>query len=305
VQINDLAGNSGTFDFSKMNMRNLTNDGFVVDASSGGNPNVNLSNSTIDNTTGSGVVVANLNDTGRMRVVDSTITRSSQAGVYVGNGNAYIGTSSFSRNALAGVYVQDNDPTVTSPPPGVSTVQVTNSNFSENPVGIWGIANSGTTNLTITNNIITTNSSPAGANGVILAVGSVTGSGTTGVLNGAVIGNSIAPVLATTVVDTATTTTTTGTTTSTTTTYSSIGNILLATAGTPIFSGTTSGDVIGFNSFGTLNIKAADQPQLQSMNRNAGVAQLPVPVQSGSSQYYVIPPPPTYDTSLVVPLPNP
>jgi hypothetical protein len=63
--------------------------------------------------------------------------------------------------------------------------------------------------------------------------------------------------------------------------------------------------VIGFNSFGTLNIKAADQPQLQSMNRNAGVAQLPVPVQSGSSQYYVIPPPPTYDTSLVVPLPNP
>ena len=305
VQINDLAGNSGTFNFSKMNMQKLTNDGFVVDASSGGNPIVNLSNSTINNTTGSGVVVANLNDTGRVRVVDSTITRSSQAGVYVGNGNAYIGTSAFSRNALAGVYVQDNDPTVTSPPPGVSTVQVTNSNFNENPVGIWGIANSGTTNLTITNNTITTNSSPAGANGVILAVGSLTGSGTTGVLNGAVIGNTITPVIATTVVDTSTTTTTTGTTTSTSTTYSSIGNILLTTAGTPIFSGTTTGDVTGFTSYGTLNIKAADQPQLQSMNRNAGVAQLPVPVQSGSSQYYVIPPPPTYDASLVVPLPNP
>ena len=63
--------------------------------------------------------------------------------------------------------------------------------------------------------------------------------------------------------------------------------------------------MIGFTSYGTLNIKAADQPQLQSMNRNAGVALLPVPVQSGSSQYYVIPPPPTFDASLVVPTPVP
>ena len=304
VQINDLAGNSGTLNFSKMNLQNLTNDGFVVSAGAGGNPNVNISSSTINNTAGSGVLVANLNDTGRVQIVGSTITNSTQAGVYVGNGNAYIGTSTFSKNALAGVYVQDNDPTVSAPTPGISTVQVTNSSFLENPVGIWGIANSGTTNMTITNNTITTNSSPVGANGVILAVGSLTGSGTTGVLNGAIIGHSIAPVIATTVVDTATTTTTTGTTTSTTTTYSSIGNILLTTAGTPIFDAAT-GAVTGFNSFGTLNIKAADQPQLQSMNRNAGVAQLPVPVQSGSSQYYVIPPPPTYDASLVVPLPNP
>ena len=305
VQINDLAGNSGTLNFSKMNLQNLTNDGFVVSAGAGGNPNVNISTSTINNTAGSGVFVANLNDTGRVQIVGSTITNSTQAGVYVGNGNAYIGTSKFSQNALAGVYVQDNDPTVSAPTPGISTVQVTNSTFLDNPVGIWGIANSGTTNMTITNNAITTNSSPVGANGVILAVGSLTGSGTTGVLNGAVIGNTIAPVIATTVVDTSSTTTTTGTTTSTSTTYSSIGNILLTTAGTPIFSGTTSGDVIGFTSYGTLNIKAADQPQLQSMNRNAGVALLPVPVQSGSSQYYVIPPPPTFDASLVVPLPNP
>ncbi|MCX7429770.1 MAG: right-handed parallel beta-helix repeat-containing protein [Planctomycetia bacterium] len=304
VLIQDLAGNSGTLNFSKMNLQNLTNDGIVVSTGAGGNPNVNISNSTINNTAGSGVFVANLNDTGRVQIVGSTITNSTQAGVYVGNGNAYIGTSTFSKNALAGVYVQDNDPTVSAPTPGISTVQVTNSTFQENPVGIWGIANSGTTNMTITNNTITTNSSPVGANGVILAVGSLTGSGTTGVLNGAVIGNSITPVIATTVVDTATTTTTTGTTTSTTTTYSSIGNILLSTAGKPIFDATT-GDVTGFISYGTLNIKAADQPQLQSMNRNAGVALLPVPVLSGSSQYYVIPPPPTFDASLVVPLPNP
>ena len=303
VEIKDLAANNGTFNFSRMNLQNLTNDGFVVSAGDGGNPNVNLSNSTINNTSGSGVLVENVVDTGRVRVTGSTITNSSQAGVFVGNGNAYVGTSTFNKNALAGVYVQDSDPTVSGTGAGVSTVQVTNSDFKGNPVGIWAVANTGTTNMTITNNFITTNSYPAGANGVILAVGNVTGSGTTGVLNAAVVGNAITPVLTTTVVDTATTTTTTGTTTSTTTTYSSIGNILVSTAGTPIID--TSGNVTGFNSSGTLNIKAADQAQLQSMNGNAGVALLPVPVLSGSTQYYVIPPPPTFDTSLMVPLPNP
>jgi 5-keto 4-deoxyuronate isomerase len=140
-----------------MNLQNLTNDGFVVDLSNGGttpptgNPSVNISQSTINNTNGSGVVVANLNGTGRVRVVDTTITKSTQAGVYVGNGNAYIGTSTFSKNALAGVYVQDNDPIVSGTLPGVSTVQVTNSKFSENAVGVWGVANTGTTNITITN----------------------------------------------------------------------------------------------------------------------------------------------------------
>ncbi len=299
VQINDLAGNSGTLNFTKMNLQNLTNDGFVVDASSGGNPNVNISNSTINNTNGSGVVVANLNDTGRVRIVDTTITKSTQAGVYVGNGNAYIGTSSFSKNVLAGVYVQDNDPIVSGTTPGVSTVQVTNSRFGDNPVGIWGIANSGTTNVTLTNNIMTTNSSPIGANGIILAVGSVSGSGTTGVINAAVVGNVITPTITTS----STSTTTSGSTSSTTTVASSIGNILLNTAGTPIYD-PTSGAVIGFNSYGTLNVKAADQAQLQSMNNNAGVAQLPLPI-TGTSGYTVVPPPPTYDGSLTVPLPNP
>ena len=305
VVILDAAENSGTFNFTKMKLQNLTADGFVVSVTGTGAPNVNISNSLINNTTGSGVVVNGVLGEGRVQVTNSTITNSSDAGVFVGNGNAYVGNSTFRGNAIAGVYVQDSPTSEPTTTPGTSIVQVSNSTFSEQAVGIWALANTGTTNMTITNNIITTNSSPVGANGVILAVGSVTGSGTTGVLNGAVIGNSIAPVIATTVVDTSSTTTTTGTTTSTTTTYSSIGNILLSTAGTPIFSGTTSGDVIGFTSYGTLNIKAADQPQLQSMNRNAGVALLPVPVQSGSSQYYVIPPPPTFDASLVVPTPVP
>ena len=305
VVITDTAENGGTFNFTKMKLQNLTADGFVVSVTGTGAPNVNISKSLINNTTGSGVVVNGVLGEGRVQVTNSTITNSSDAGVFVGNGNAYVGNSTFRGNAIAGVYVQDSPTSEPTTTPGTSIVQVSNSTFSEQAVGIWALANTGTTNMTITNNIITTNSSPVGANGVILAVGSVTGSGTTGVLNGAVIGNTIAPVIATTVVDTSSTTTTTGTTTSTSTTYSSIGNILLTTAGTPIFSGTTSGDVIGFTSYGTLNIKAADQPQLQSMNRNAGVALLPVPVQSGSSQYYVIPPPPTFDASLVVPTPVP
>ena len=305
VVITDTAENGGTFNFTKMKLQNLTADGFVVSVTGTGAPNVNISKSLINNTTGSGVVVNGVLGEGRVQVTNSTITNSSDAGVFVGNGNAYVGNSTFRGNAIAGVYVQDSPTSEPTTTPGTSIVQVSNSTFSEQAVGIWALANTGTTNMTITNNIITTNSSPVGANGVILAVGSLTGSGTTGVLNGAVIGNTIAPVIATTVVDTSSTTTTTGTTTSTSTTYSSIGNILLTTAGTPIFSGTTSGDVIGFTSYGTLNIKAADQPQLQSMNRNAGVALLPVPVQSGSSQYYVIPPPPTFDASLVVPTPVP
>jgi len=301
-----LSSDNATLTFTKMNLQDMTNDGFYVQGSGAAGPIVNIGASTINNTTGSGVMVNSVNGSdGRVRVTGSEITNSSNSGVFVASGNAYVGTSKFSKNVVAGVYVQDSTfVTSGTGTPGTSNVQVDKSGFKDSAVGIWGVANSGTTNMTITNNVITTNSSPVGANGVILAVGSTTGSGTTGVLNGALVGNAITPVITTTVVDTATTTTATGTTTSTSTTYSSIGNILLSTAGTPIFSG-SSGNVIGFNSYGTLNIKAADQAQLQSMNSNAGVALLPVPVQSGSSQYYVIPPPPNFDTSLQVPVPSP
>ena len=301
-----LNSDNATLTFTKMNLQNMTNDGFYVQGSGDAGPIVNIGASTINNTTGSGVMVNNVGgDAGRVRVTGSQITNSSNSGVYVASGNAYVGTSKFSKNVVAGVYVQDSTfVTSGTGTPGTSNVQVDKSSFRDSAVGVWGVANSGTTNLTITNNAITTNSSPAGANGVILAVGNTTTSGTTGVLNAAVVGNVITPVLTTTTVDTFTSTTTTGTTTGTTTTYSSIGNILLSTAGTPIFSGSSS-TVTGFTSLGTLNIKAADQPQLQSMNSNAGVALLPVPVQSGSSQYYVIPPPPNFNTSLQVPTPSP
>jgi len=307
VLIQDLAANDGTFNFSKMKLQNLTNDGFVVSAGAGGNPSVNLTNSTINNTTGSGVLVEDLLDTGRVQVTNSTITNSTQAGVFVGNGNAYVGASTFRGNALAGVYVQDATPSNTSatPTPGTSTVQVTNSQFSQQAVGIWAMANSGTTNITATQNVIQTTSSPAGSNGIILAVGG-TAAGGTGVLNGSLVGNLITPKLTTqsTQLLTSSTTSTSGTSTdqSLVTTYQSTGNILLSTSGALITTGTPA-VVTGFTSYGTLNIKALDQVQLQSVNNGAGVASVPLPVLSGST--LIIPPPPNYDASLTVPLPNP
>ena len=294
VQINDLAGNSGTLNFSKMNLQNLTNDGFVVTTGGGGNPFVNLADSTIKNTTGSGIVVENLSDptpgAGRLRVVDTTVDNSTEAGVFVANGNALIEGSIFTRNAIAGVYVQDADPTISGTAgAGISTVQVATSRFNQQAVGIWANANSGTTNITLTSNVITTTSSPAGANGIILSVGTVTGTGTTGVVNATVTGNRVVPVLVTT-------------STSGTATASSVGNILLSTYGTLTTTGTPA-VVTGFVPFGTLNIKALSLGQLQSLNNGAGVVTSPAPLSNGALT--IIPPPPNYDASLDVPAPTP
>jgi hypothetical protein len=54
-----------------------------------------------------------------------------------------------------------------------------------------------------------------------------------------------------------------------------------------------------------LNIKAADQAQLQSLNFGAGVAQLPLSISGSTTGYFIVPPPPTYDGALTVPLPTP
>jgi hypothetical protein len=239
----------------------------------------------------------------------------------VASGNAYVGTSTFSKNVVAGVYVQDstfvNSGTGS---PGTSTVQVDKSSFKNSSVGVWGVANSGTTNLTITSNNITTTAVPSGANGIILAVGVpasvATGtSGTyTGVMNAAVVNNKITPGIATQSTRALTTSTTTGTGSGATTTTSnlqqtnfrSVGNILIQTTGTPTI---VSGTVSSWFSYGTLNIKAADQPQLESMNGAAGVATVPLPIllSSGSvtNPVFLIPPPPNFDTSLNVPVPSP
>jgi hypothetical protein len=90
------------------------------------------------------------------------------------------------------------------------------------------------------------------------------------------------------------------------TNFRSVGNILIQTTGTPTI---VSGTVSSWFSYGTLNIKAADQPQLESMNGAAGVATVPLPIllSSGSvtNPVFLIPPPPNFDTSLNVPVPSP
>ncbi len=324
VEITNSDG--ATVNFNKMNLQNMTFDGFYVSGSGADGPIVNITNSTINNTAGSGVLVNEVGgETARVRVTDSQITNSSNAGVYVASGNAYVGTTTFKKNALAGVYVQDNtfvnSGTGT---PGTSTVQVDKSSFSEAAVGIWAVANSGTTNVTLTSNNIATTAVPTGANGIILAVGTpgpIQSSGTatpvyTGVMNAVVVGNKITPGIATQSTQSLTTSTTTGsgtgatTTTSSTpvTTFKTVGNILIQTTGSLTTTGTPA-TVTGFTPYGTLNIKALDQVQLESMNGAAGVASVPLPVVtstgSTSNTIYLIPPPPNYDASLTVPVPAP
>jgi hypothetical protein len=296
----ELSGTAGTFNLTSLSLSNLTRDGIAVLGSGTGSTasdmQVNLTGSKISNTTGSGILVQNVTGTaGRLRVVGSQINNSTGAGVFVGNANAFVGTSTFTANSLAGVYVQDSVPSTTALPTvaGNSVVQVTDSQFARQAVGVWALADSGTTAVTITNNAIITNSSPTGANGIILSVSS----GTQGRLNARVVGNDIAPRITTARVvnTTGTTTSASGTSTSTVSTVvnSSIGNILLTTTGTAT--------ATGFNPNSKLYIQAADQDQLQSLNRGAGVATVPLPLTTGSVT--IVPPPPIYDAALPVPLP--
>jgi len=305
--------------FTKMNIQNMTNDGFYIAGSGTGGPIVNIERSTINNTGGSGVIVNDVGgSTARVRVADSRISNSSNSGVFVASGNAFVGTTAFSKNVVAGVYVQDstfvNSGTGA---PGTSNVQVDQSSFKDSSVGVWAVANSGTTNITITSNSIATTAVPSGANGIILAVGtseppsSLPG---TGVMNAVVVNNKITPRIATQSTQSLTTSTTTGSGTGSTTTtsqvpvtsFSSVGNILIQTRGVPLV---VSGTQVGWVDWGTLNIKAADQAQLESMNGAAGVATMPLPLLVGSgsavTRNYFIPPPPYYDTSLQVPVPAP
>jgi len=317
VEIQDLANNNGTFNFTNMNLQNLTRDGIVVSGLSGGSAIVNISESTINNTTGSGVIAQSVNSPGRVKVANSSITNSSQAGVFVGNANALVVTSTLSNNQLAGVFVQDSDPTIVVPP-NTSNVLVASSKFSGGSVGIWGMVNTGTTNLTITDNTISTSSSPSGANGIILSVDS----GTTGQLNAVVIGNKITPSINTVVSSGSNTSTSGSSTLYNAQTSSSIGNILLTTTGTL----TNTGSTAFFSAAGQMNIKASDLLNLQSLNNGAGVATVPLPLNAtvttyttgtvlvsgtptvvvlGTSSYQqvVIPPPPNYNAALIVPLP--
>jgi hypothetical protein len=122
-------------------------------------------------------------------------------------------------------------------------------------------------NITVNGNTLL---SPAGGNGVNLAVAD-------GLMNANVNSNRITARATTAAA------TTTGTTTSGTTGFQT-ANILMTTSGTALTN---------------LTIKAANQTNLQAINRDATVAQQPVLTSTTP------PPPPNYNPAVLVPLPTP
>jgi hypothetical protein len=275
VVINDLTGSNSTINFSNMVLTGLTADGFVVDGGNGGagDPKVNIDQSTFVNTGGSAVVVKDIYNEGRVRVTNSKIDGTTAAGVQVTNGQAYIADTTFERIGTAGV-----DATAGTAP-GVfgneATVQVVDSTFSLVPVGVRAQATeNGVMNVTINGNRIVT----TGGNGIIMSVADAPGA----VVNASVVDNRVSG--AATIVS--------GTVASTN------GNILLDSVGWSWDA--TNGIVIPGQ--GILNIRAANEANLQGLNYSTSVQDMPADVIDGDGNI-IIPPPPFYDPALFVPLP--
>jgi hypothetical protein len=241
VLIEDVGANGGTVNFTRMNLQNLTADGFVVDGQSGGNPNVNITNSTIKNTSGSAVVVNAIAGDGRVRLASSTIDGSTGPGVTVSGANAIIEKTVIRNVGNYGVAVTGGPVIGGVAGTGTSTVQVAYSTI-DSAVGVQASAPSAgdLVNITVNGNTLV---SPQGGNGVNLAVAD-------GLINANVNSNRISGRA----------TSTTGTTTSGTTGFQT-ANILLTTSGTAITN---------------LTVKAANETNLRAINSNATVAQQPV-----------------------------
>jgi hypothetical protein len=283
VVIQDLGSGNGTFNFTNMTLTNLTADGFVVDGqgAGGSSPQVNISDSTIDNTSGSAVVVNYVTGDGRVRLANSKINGTTDAGVTVTGGNATVESVTMTSIGTAGVSVTGKpvtnpvDPLVAS---GTSTVQVVDSTI----VAVVGVQGSSTNtgdllNLTINQNRF---SAPFGGNGVNLAVGG-------GKINTNIVGNTIVAASTTAII--------TGTAGGITSPASLASHIYL----------TTSDTTGGLNN---LTVKAVNADNLTAMNRNATVTTSPQqnPVNTGTTAPVVPPPPPpNYDPSVIVPLPRP
>jgi hypothetical protein len=259
----------GTYNFTNMKLRNLTSDGFVVDGSLvTTDANVNISDSTIRNTSGSAVVANAMTWPGRVRVASTTIDGATGPGVTVSGANAIVERTTIKNVGNYGVSVTAapiiGGAAVTTG--GTSTVQVAYSTINS-VIGVQASSpNAGDlVNITVNGNVL---NSPGGGNGVNLAVNN-------GLINANVNSNKIQ--------GTATQVSTTGTTTSGTTGFDA-ANILLSTTGT------------GINN---LTIKAANETNLRAINFDATVRTQPV--LTGTTP----PPPPNYDPAVVVPVPIP
>jgi hypothetical protein len=144
VEIQDLAGNNGTFYFSDMTLQNLTSDGFFVDGTFG-SPRVNIDRTQIVNTGGSAVYASNLFGPGRVRVADSSIAGSTGPAIHALNANLTVVSSTIAAVGSVGVYAEDN-----------SIVQVAGSTFIGNDISVHGTASAAGSllNLTVNDNLI-------------------------------------------------------------------------------------------------------------------------------------------------------
>jgi hypothetical protein len=287
VLIRDLSGNGGTFNFTNMTLESLTADGFVVDGQGNGNPFVNISDSKITDTSGSGIVVNGIARDGRARIYTTTIANSTGPAIVVSGANAIVEKSTILNLNNYGISVSGS-PVIGGvvAASGTSTVPVTDSIIQAN-IGIQGSApNDGDLiNITISNNILT---APAGGNGINLAVN---GSGTTaggpsGAINANIIGNRITGL--------ATTAYYTGTAGGITRSIQLASDIYL----------TTSNTAAGLTS---LSVKAVGPDNLAALNNDAVISTMPKPnpATTGTSATFPPPPPPNYDPALIVPLPRP
>ena len=276
----DGAGD-GVYNFTAMNLQNLTSDGFVVygtgtTGSTVFEPTVNISNSTIKNTSGSAVVVDNLGEQGRVGLVNSAVIGTTGPGVSISGANAIVQSSTFAKIGTYGVAVTGS-PIISGSTggSGTSTVQVVDSVI----VATIGVQASAPTagevvNLTVNGNSM---AAPFGGNGINLAVGD-------GKINANLVDNRISALPTTALFSGS----------SSTSTSTSTGN------GAPLASGiylTTTGTGANLNN---LTIKAAGQDNLVALNRNVTVTSQPL--VSGSAPP---PPPPNYNPSAIVPLPPP
>jgi hypothetical protein len=287
VLIRDLSGNGGTFNFTNMTLESLTADGFVVDGQGNGNPFVNISDSKITDTSGSGIVVNGIARDGRARIYTTTIANSTGPAIVVSGANAIVEKSTILNLNNYGISVSGS-PVIGGvvAASGTSTVQVTDSIIQAN-IGIQGSApnDNDLIDITISNNLLT---APAGGNGINLAVnGSGTAAGgPSGAINANIIGNRITGL--------ATTAYYTGTAGGITRSIQLASDIYL----------TTSNTAAGLTS---LSVKAVGPDNLAALNNDAVISTMPKPnpATTGTSATFPPPPPPNYDPALIVPLPRP
>jgi hypothetical protein len=300
VLIRDIDEKQATFNFTNMKLSNLTADGFVVSSTtSNSSPFVNVSDSTITDTSGSAVVANNFaqpsdSAPGRVRIYNTKIVNSTGPAIVVTGANAIVEKSTILNLQNYGISVTGTPVGATTTSgtstvrvtSGTSTVQVTDSIIQAN-IGIQGSApnDNDLIDITISNNLLT---APAGGNGINLAVnGSGTAAGgPSGAINANIIGNRITGL--------ATTAYYTGTAGGITRSIQLASDIYL----------TTSNTAAGLNS---LSVKAVGPDNLAALNNDAVISTMPKPspATTGTTATFPPPPPPNYDPALIVPLPTP